>query len=67
MVYVANTHSKNVTIIDGKTNTVTATVEASEGPWSIAINPTLNKIYVANRLSHKVTIIDGKTNHAIQQ
>jgi YVTN family beta-propeller protein len=66
MIYVANTHSNNVTIIDGKTNFVVAVVDSGEGPYSIAVNTVTNKIYVANRLSSKVTVIDGRTNRAVQ-
>jgi YVTN family beta-propeller protein len=63
-IYVANTHSKNVTVIDGATHSVVAVVPAGDGPYSVAVNEATNKIYVANRLSDKVTVIDGATNQA---
>ena len=53
--------------LDGRTNTVSATVPADKGPWAVAINPVTNMIYVANRLSDKVTVIDGRTNIAVQR
>jgi DNA-binding beta-propeller fold protein YncE len=54
-------------VIDGRTNTVAATVPADKGPWAVAVNPVSNMIYVANRLSDKVTVIDGRTNRAVQR
>jgi YVTN family beta-propeller protein len=67
MIYVVNTHANSVSVIDGRTNTVAATVPADKGPWAVAVNPVSNMIYVANRLSDKVTVIDGRTNRAVQR
>jgi YVTN family beta-propeller protein len=53
--------SPNVTVIDGATNS-TITLNASSGPFSVAINPVTNKVYVANLTSNNVTVIDGATN-----
>jgi len=51
-----------VTVIDGATNTVAATVRAGSYCQALAINPTTNKIYVANNSGHSITVIDGVTN-----
>ena len=59
--------NNKVSVIDGRTNTVAATVPADKGPWAVAVNPVSNMIYVANRLSDKVTVIDGRTNGAVQR
>jgi YVTN family beta-propeller protein len=67
MIYVVNTHANGVSVIDGRTNTVVATVPADKGPWAVAVNPVSNMIYVANRLSDKVTVIDGRTNKSVQR
>jgi YVTN family beta-propeller protein len=66
-IYVANTHSDTVTVIDGNNHAVVATVPAGRGPYSLAVNPVTNKIYVANRLSSTVTVIDGVTNRSSGQ
>ncbi|MEO5820398.1 MAG: hypothetical protein ABIT71_07800 [Vicinamibacteraceae bacterium] len=63
-IYVANTHADTVSVVDGRTNRVVATVPAGDGPWALAVNPMTNTIYVANRLSDTVTVIDGRTNAA---
>ena len=60
-IYVANTSSNNVTVIDGANNTTT-TVATGNSPRAVAINPVTNKIYVANSGSGNVTVIDGATN-----
>src|SRR5579864_1816302 len=60
-IYVANTGSNNVTVIDGFTY-ATATVAAGTSPSSLAINPVTNKIYIANWGSNNVTVIDGASN-----
>jgi YVTN family beta-propeller protein len=66
-IYVANSASKNVTVIDGSTN-ATTTVSVGLSPVAVAVNPVTNKIYVANRgnalmnIRGNVTVIDGATN-----
>lgn len=60
-IYVANSVSGTVSVIEGATNS-TATVNAGVSPNSIAINTATNKIYVANQGSDNLTVIDGVTN-----
>ncbi len=63
-IYVANTVSNDVTVIDGS-NFSTVTVAAPNGPTapqSVAVNPVTNKIYVASVNGNFVTVIDGATN-----
>jgi YVTN family beta-propeller protein len=54
-----------VTVIDGATNGVIATVAAGAGPRALCYNPTNNKVYCANSSSDNVTVIDGATNGVI--
>ena len=51
-----------VTVIDGATNTVTATVTVGLFPLFLVVNPVTNKIYVTNYNSNSVSVIDGTTN-----
>jgi YVTN family beta-propeller protein len=60
-IYVVNSNSNNVTVIDGETN-LTTYVTAGDEPWAICANPNTNKIYVSNWSSYNVTVIDGATN-----
>ena len=81
-IYVANscgndltcvTRPGTVTVIDGASNTVTATVNVGAAPAAPVVNAMTNKIYVPNqcgndptcgapRASGTVTVIDGVTN-----
>ena len=61
-VYVLNTTSGTVSVLDGKTDTVVATVNVGKWPYVLAANPAENKVYVSNIFSNVITIIDGATN-----
>ena len=71
-IYVANYCGKDpgcgsaspgtVTVIDGLTNTVTATITVGIRPPFLLINPVTNKIYVPSRHDNTVSVIDGVTN-----
>jgi YVTN family beta-propeller protein len=51
-----------VTVINGLTNTVDATVTVGVRPNFLVINPVTNKIYVTNRRSNSISVINGATN-----
>jgi YVTN family beta-propeller protein len=61
-VYVLNTTSGTVSVLDGKTDAVIATVNVGKWPYVLAANPAENKVYVSNIFSNAITIIDGVTN-----
>lgn len=66
-VYVANSADNTVTVIDGTSNTVVATLPVGTTPSGIAVDATTNKIYVANAnpnstTDRTVSVIDGATN-----
>jgi YVTN family beta-propeller protein len=63
-IYIANTNSANVTVINGATNQG-HTVAADSGPDSVAVNESTNKIYVADFNAKLVTVIDGATESTV--
>ena len=63
--YVANTDSNTVSVIDGKTDRVEATIPVGSQPHGIIVSNTLGKVYVSNSGSNSVSVIDGKTNEVI--
>ena len=68
-IYVANFNGDSVSVIDGATDTVVATVSDSlampmKGPAAIAVNPETNTVYIGNYKSRNVTVINGATNLA---
>jgi YVTN family beta-propeller protein len=54
-----------VTVIDGATNGVIATVTVGSYPVALCYNPTNNKVYCANRSDGYVSVIDGATDSVI--
>jgi YVTN family beta-propeller protein len=64
-VYVANNSDNTVSVINGATNEVTATVHVGTAPLGLAVNPTTNRIYVANNGANTVSVIDGTSNIVI--
>src|ERR1041385_8262109 len=63
-IYTANVFSNSVSVIDGSTNTVIATITepAGQTPRELAFNSATGNIYVADVYSNTVSIIDGKTS-----
>jgi YVTN family beta-propeller protein len=57
-IYVANAGSNTVSVIDGTTNTVVATVTVGTTPFGVAANPVTNRIYVTNAGSNTVSVIE---------
>jgi YVTN family beta-propeller protein len=65
MVYVANSNSSTVSVIDGTANSLVRDVPVGEFPInSVAVNPNTNMVYVANSNSSTVSVIDGTTGRA---
>jgi len=61
-IYVTNYGDGTVSVIDGATNLVTATIPVRTGPGALAINTTTNMIYVCNWGENTVSVINGATN-----
>jgi YVTN family beta-propeller protein len=57
-LYVANTTSDTVSIIDTVTNTVIATRRVGLEPVSVAVRPDGNEVWVSNHVSDSVSVID---------
>jgi len=60
--YVANAGDGTVTILDGSTDTVLATIPIGSHPYSIAVDSATNKIYVTHTFGDQLSMIDGATN-----
>lgn len=60
-IYVANSGSLSVTVLDGATREVVATVTLPSRPWGIALNHRTGRVYVTTAES-AVTVIDTATN-----
>ena len=65
MVYTANQASNTVSVINGATNTVTATIPVGSDPVGIAVDPITNTIYTTNYSGSSISVIDGSTNTVV--
>jgi YVTN family beta-propeller protein len=63
-VYVAGISSDTVSVIDGVTNAVIATVPVGSGQ-GVDVHPVTNRVYVVNTFSQTVSVIDGTTNSVV--
>jgi len=64
-VYVANQAYGTVTVIDGGTNNVVATISLSSTSFDVAVNETTGRIYATEYVSNTVAVIDPQTNAVI--
>jgi len=62
-IYVANSSSGNVFVLDGAANGLIAVVPVGGWPTGLAVNATTNRIYVAN--DYGLSVIDGETNTVV--
>jgi YVTN family beta-propeller protein len=58
-VYVANYGDNTVSVIDGSTNAVVATVGVGTSPIGVGVNSSTNRVYVANNGDNTVSVIAG--------
>src|SRR5205823_4947049 len=65
-IYVTNSGSNTISVIDGKTNKVVATIPVGTSPHGVVAldSPVgvFSTIYVTNSGSITISVIDGKTN-----
>ncbi|MDQ1454066.1 MAG: hypothetical protein QOJ51_5345 [Acidobacteriaceae bacterium] len=66
-IYVVNAGSGNVSVMDGATDRVVATVATDTRPYAIGIDTALHRAYVTNTFSDKVTVLEGAANSAQQK
>jgi len=63
-VYVANAGDGTLTILDGQSDAVVATVSIGSHPYSVALDAGTGKVYVTHTFGDQLTILDGATNTA---
>ena len=71
-IYVADSYSNSVSVINGATNQVAASIPTDPigRPYDLAVNPNANTIYIANSscafgVGGSVTEINGATNQVV--
>lgn len=61
-VYVANTGSDSVSVVDSKSNTIVGIIPVGKLPSSIAFDSANRDIYVANQGGGTISVINGTSN-----
>lgn len=64
-VYVANSFSNTVSVIDARTLTTLATVAVGMRPHALAFDATARHVYVANYGSDNVNVMDTQTHQVV--
>jgi YVTN family beta-propeller protein len=62
MIYVPCDGDDSVSVIDGQTGTVTATINLGSPSWQAAVNPNTDLVYVSDSGGRSVVVINGQTN-----
>lgn len=65
LLYVTNTGSNNITVINRQNDQVVASIGVDNGPMGIVTSPSGDRIYVANSDSNTISIIDTSHNRVI--
>jgi len=65
-IYVTNTQSHDVSVIDTTNNNPVATIKVGTYPFGAAITPDGARVYVANQGSATVSVIDTSNNSVIK-
>jgi YVTN family beta-propeller protein len=65
LLYVTNSGSDCVTVIDRQQDRVVATIAVDQAPMGIVASPDGDKIYVANSGSNNISVIDTGLNRVI--
>ena len=62
--YVANAGDGTLTVLDGTSDAIAATIPIGSHPYSVAVDPATGKIYVTHTFGDQLSILDGATNRA---
>jgi len=60
--YVANGGDGTVTVLDGSSDAVVATISVGSHPYSVAASSSSGKVYVTHTFGDQLSVIDGLTN-----
>ncbi len=61
-MYVADSAENAVSVLDGATNAVTATVPVGLSPEGIAVDPLTDTVYVADSMADTISLVGGATD-----
>ncbi|MGC8630688.1 MAG: YncE family protein, partial [Thermoplasmata archaeon] len=59
MVYVVNSGSNNMSVINGNTNQIVTTIAVGKEPGGVAVDTKTDIVYVANSGSNNISVVKG--------
>ena len=65
-VYVANSGSGTVSVINATNNTIAGTLPAGAGTFSVIVNKTSTKLYAINKTAGTISVFDISDNNVIR-
>ncbi|MBN2356040.1 beta-propeller fold lactonase family protein, partial [candidate division KSB1 bacterium] len=65
-IYMTNSQSDNVNVIDIKNSTVITTIPTGEKPWGVSVTPDGLKVLVSNKGDNSVSVINAASNTVIE-
>jgi YVTN family beta-propeller protein len=65
-IYVPNSDSNNVGVIDVENESLLTTIPVGVKPWCAVVIPDGKKVYVTNRDDNSVSVIDTETNSVVK-
>jgi YVTN family beta-propeller protein len=66
-IYVVNTGSETVDVIDPVTNKVVQTINDVDDPYAVDFSPDGSRAYISDRSGHGVNVVDTKTGKTIKR
>lgn len=67
LLYVSNTGSDTVSVLNTKNNSIVGNIKVGSRPTDIVVNPISNSIYTSNIGSDTISVIDGLTNNVTSE
>jgi YVTN family beta-propeller protein len=64
-VYIADNGANQISVVDGVTNSVTATIPVGNQPYGLVITPDGSKVYVANSADNTESVVETATNTVV--
>jgi serine/threonine-protein kinase len=64
-VYVANRNDGSISVVDGGSRTVMATVVVGAGPLGLAVAPDGSRVFVADRAGNRLQVLDTRRQQVV--